>query len=209
MVGIDGEFFPVDLSFLDPSIRVVQWAGNSGHIEWVDGSFPTDIISISAFQGAITNWQAAKNAFVAAQIVPVKSKEEIQAEMWEKIKAERDDRKSGGFGVDIDGTIKWFHSDVDSRIQHLGLKDQARDLLAAGGVMTDNIIILGQTVSWKTMDGSWVPLTLQIVFDIVGTAGILDARLSLAGETHRALMMASTVPAAYDYSTGWPVRFGL
>lgn len=46
---------------------------------------------------------------------------------WDAIKAERDRRKAGGFKV---GAL-WFHSDADSRIQHLGLKDNARDQLAA------------------------------------------------------------------------------
>ncbi|WP_438452206.1 DUF4376 domain-containing protein, partial [Listeria monocytogenes] len=74
------------------------------------------------------------------------------------------------------GTL-WFHSDADSRIQHLGLKDKARDLIAAGGAMTDNLSILGQPVKWKTMDGSFATITAQLAFDIVAAAGDLDARL--------------------------------
>ena len=67
---------------------------------------------------------------------------QAKAAKWESIKSERDHRKAGGFKV---GTL-WFHSDADSRIQHLGLKDKARDLIAAGGAMTDNLTILGQPV---------------------------------------------------------------
>lgn len=123
---------------------------------------------------------------------------------WEYIKAERDRRKTGGFKV---GTL-WFHSDVDSRIQHLGLKDKARDLIAAGGAMTDNLVILGQPVRWKTMDGSFTNVTAQLAFDIVAAAGDLDAQLFAVAETHRAAMAAAADPAAYDFSTGWPETFG-
>lgn len=129
---------------------------------------------------------------------------EVKAAKWESIKAERDRRKAGGFKV---GT-QWFHSDADSRIQHLGLKDKARDLIAAGGAMTDNLTILGQPVRWKTIDGSFATVTAQLAFDIVAAAGDLDARLFAVAETHRAAMEAAADPAAYDFSAGWPETFG-
>lgn len=129
---------------------------------------------------------------------------EIKATKWEHIKAERDRRKAGGFKV---GT-QWFHSDADSRIKHLGLKDKARDLLAAGGAMTDSLVILGQPVRWKTMDGSFTNVTAQLAFDIVSAAGDLDARLFAVAETHRVAMEAAADPAAYDFSAGWPETFG-
>lgn len=128
----------------------------------------------------------------------------IKAGKWESIKAERDRRKAGGFKVGM----LWFHSDADSRIQHLGLKDKARDLLAAGGAMTDVLTILGQPVRWKTMDGSFVSVTAQLAFDIVAAAGNLDAQLFAVAETHRAAMEATADPAAYDFSAGWPETFG-
>lgn len=129
---------------------------------------------------------------------------ETKAAKWETIKAERDRRKAGGFKV---GTL-WFHSDADSRIQHLGLKEKARDLLAAAGSMTDNLSMLGQPVRWKTMDGSFANVTAQLAFDIVAAAGDLDARLFAVAETHRAAMEAAADPAAYDFSAGWPETFG-
>ena len=123
---------------------------------------------------------------------------------WDAIKAERDRRKAGGFKI---GAL-WFHSDADSRIQNLGLKDKARDQLAAGGAMADNLTILGQPVKWKTMDGSLATITAQLAFDIVAAAGDLDARLFAIAETHRAAMEAAADPAAYDFSAGWPETFG-
>jgi hypothetical protein len=128
--------------------------------------------------------------------------------MWESIKAERDRRKSGGIKVKVGSIYKWFNSDADSRIQLIGLKDKARDLLAAGGAMTDKLTILGQTVKWKTMDGSFVEITAQLAFDIVAAAGDLDAQLFATAEAHKAAMEASADPASYDFSTGWPPSFG-
>ena len=125
-------------------------------------------------------------------------------EKWEAIKVERDHRKAGG--VLVNG--KWFHSDSDSRIQYLGLKDRARDLLGTGGAMADNITILGHPVKWKTMDGSMVDVTAQVAYDIVTAVGDLDAQLFLIAETHKSTMETSLDPTSYDYSTGWPQSFG-
>lgn len=135
---------------------------------------------------------------------PAPTAAEVKTGKWEAIKAERDRRKGGGFKV---GTL-WFHSDADSRIQHLGLKDKARDLIAAGGAMTDNLAILGQPQRWKTMDGSFATITAQLAFDIVAAAGDLDARLFAVADTHRAAMEAAADPATYDFSAGWPESFG-
>lgn len=129
--------------------------------------------------------------------------DQIKSSMWEQIKRKRDTIKNGGVKV---GTY-WFHSDADSRIQHLGLKDKARDLLAAGGAMTDDLTILGQQVRWKTMDGSFVTITAQLAFDIVAAVGDLDARLFAVAEQHRAAMEAAADPASYDFSVGWPETF--
>ncbi|MEW6612717.1 MAG: DUF4376 domain-containing protein [Pseudomonadota bacterium] len=167
--------------------------------EWSDcihfpGKWMVDIVSLKLIQNPSYSTE-----------MPI---DEAKQMMWSQIKAERDRRKAGGFKVKVGGVDKWFHSDADSRIQHLGLKDKARDLLAAGGAMTDKISILGQPVKWKTMDGTFVEVTAQVAFDIVAAAGDLDAQLFAAAETHRAAMEASPDPASYDFSTGWPATFG-
>ena len=158
----------------------------------------------SVFRAAAWNIEAIPNP----EPIPEPTPEEIKARAWVAIKAERDRRKSGGFKVKVGSSNKWFHSDADSRIQHLGLKDMARDLIAGGGAMTDKLTILGQTVKWKTMDGSFVDVSTQVAFDIVAAAGDLDAQLFVAAETHKAAMEASADPASYDYSTGWPKIYG-
>lgn len=51
----------LDLSFMDPSIRVVQWYGSKGEVEFypVDGVYSTNqaITDFSPFQPAVDAWQ--------------------------------------------------------------------------------------------------------------------------------------------------------
>lgn len=170
---------------------------------------PGDLITVPQedFDAAMTRLPGESIDVVNGRVVvipkPALSAAEVKAGKCGLIKAERDRRKAGGFKV---GAL-WFHSDADSRIQHLGLKDKARDVLAGGGAMTDNLSILGQPVRWKTMDGSFATVTAQFAFDIVAAAGDLDARLFAVAETHRAAMEAAADPSAYDFSAGWPATF--
>ena len=127
----------------------------------------------------------------------------VKASQWEAIKAKREQVKAGGVKV---GT-KWFHSDIESRVQHLGLKDKARDLLSAGGTMTDRLQVGGSDIQWKTQNGTLIYITAQIAFDIVAAVGVLDAQAHYAAEVHKATMEASADPAAYDFSGGWPAVY--
>jgi hypothetical protein len=175
-------------------------------------NIPTDAVEIATEEHvALLAAQSVGKVIQADQNgkpVAVDPPKPTATDVWERIKTERDRRKSGGFKVKVGSSNKWFHSDADSRIQHLGLKDKARDLIAGGGAMTDKLTILGQTVKWKTMDGSFVDLSAQVAFDIVAAAGDLDAQLFAAAETHKAAMEASADPASYDFSGGWPKSFG-
>lgn len=135
-----------------------------------------------------------------AAIMQAPSLDSAKKYAWELIKAKRDALKAGGVKV---GT-KWYHSDTDSRIQFIGLKDQARDLIAAGQPDSTRLQKLGQDVKWKTMDGTFIFLTVKHAFDIATAIGDLDAMAFAAAETHRTAMEASADPAAYDFSTGWP-----
>jgi hypothetical protein len=128
----------------------------------------------------------------------------IKIDQWTDIKIKRESIKAGG----VLAAGKWFHSDADSRIQHLGLKDSARDLLSTGGVMADRLKIAGQDIPWKTMDGTFVFMTAQIAFDIVAAVALLDAQAHTKAEQHKAAMEADADPASYDFSAGWPAVFG-
>ena len=130
-------------------------------------------------------------------------RDHVTAPVWERIKARRDQVKSGGVKV---GT-KWYHTDTESRILYLGLKDQARDIITAGQPDSMRLQKLGQDVRWKTMDGTFIYLSAKHAFDIVAAVGDLDAMAFTAAEIHAAAMAAADNPFEYDFSTGWPSSY--
>lgn len=118
-----------------------------------------------------------------------KSAEQITAPIWQQIKAERDRRKSAG--VLVSG--KWFHTDPDSRIQQLGL------------------VMMGASVPsvpWKTMDGSFTPMSQSLATAIFQAVAGLDMALFAKAEEHRTAMLAAELPEQYEWRTGWPAAFG-
>jgi len=131
--------------------------------------------------------------------------DEITSAKWGSIKAERDRRKNLGFQC----AGHWYHSDVESKTQHLGNKDTARDQIAAGGQPADSLRdpITNQPIVWKTMSGQFVPLTCALAIDIVAAGKSAEFATFAAAEMHRAQMLASPDPDAYDFSAGWPAIF--
>lgn len=119
----------------------------------------------------------------------VLSRAEAEQRAWGRIKAERDRRTLNG-GYQVNGY--WFHSDQLSRDQQLKLK------LAGEAV---------PRVDWKTMTGAFVPMTPELAEAIVLASGASDIAIFAAAEAHRAAMLASPDPAAYDYSQGWPLTY--
>ncbi|SCU94332.1 hypothetical protein CNECB9_5260030 [Cupriavidus necator] len=129
---------------------------------------------------------------------------QVKAGRWAAIKAERDRRKAGGVLVGA----HWFHSDADSRIQWLGIKDTARDMLADGQNSAAAIFMLGQPLQWKTLAGDFVAVTVQMAVDVVAATKELDARLFTIAERKRLEVETSADPAAYDVLAGWPETYG-
>lgn len=115
---------------------------------------------------------------------------QVKAQVWEAIKADRDRRKAGGVKVGA----KWFHSDDGSRIQQIGLVMMGANLPAG--------------LQWKTMDGSFITVTQALASQIFQAVAASDQAIFAAAEMHRAAMEASTDPASYDYSAGWPKIYG-
>lgn len=120
---------------------------------------------------------------------PAMSLQEMKDEMWEKIKAYRDQRSEGGHLVNG----KWFHSDAKSKTQQLGL------VLAGTNV---------PPIAWKTMDGSFVTMTPALATAIFQTTIQREPEIFAVAEQHKAAMEASETPLDYDYTTGWPPIFG-
>jgi hypothetical protein len=114
---------------------------------------------------------------------------ERQAEVWDRIKAERDRRcvlgvKAGGH---------WFHSDPQkSRIQQLGLIDY-----------------IPPNTYWKTLtftgQAVFVAMTPTLAMAIVRATAESDVAIHTAAEVHNAAMRQSATPEAYDFSRGWPL----
>lgn len=130
--------------------------------------------------------------------------EELQQSAWALIKAERDRRTIAG--ITVGG--KWVHSDLISRSQWLGLKDKARDVLGAGGWMTDTLKDAnGEVIAWKLMDGSFVQVTAQLAFDTVEAFIASDMKLFSVAEQNRAAMLASSAPDKFDCTVSWPKTY--
>lgn len=128
--------------------------------------------------------------------------EQTTGPVWDAIKAKRDQVKTGGVKV---GT-KWYHTDAESRIQHLGLLRLADATVAAGGTDTTTLKnpADGKVIKWKTMSGDLVSVTCKMANDLFAADAILDFSAHAAAETHKAAMEASTNPFEYDFSANWP-----
>lgn len=123
------------------------------------------------------------------------------AQKWEAIKAERDRRKFAGVKVGID----WFHCDIESRSQWERMVNRVNTL---GQLDTAPYTIGGSPVPWKTMAGTFLPLTAGKIRAVVDAIELQEALIFTRAEQHRALMAASTDPSAYSVLTGWPETFG-
>ena len=134
-------------------------------------------------------------AYVEGDELPIPSLAERQAACWEEIKTHRDRLSdTGGYKVAVAGVDKWFHSDPKSKIQQIALKD-----LGAG---------IPAGLQWKTMDGSFVPMTQALALQVFLAAVAQDQAIFQAAETHKAAMLAAPDPDSYDFSAGWPAVYG-
>lgn len=105
-----------------------------------------------------------------------------------EIKSFRDKLKESGVKVGA----HWFHSDVFSRIQWLGLM-----------IMGAN----APAIPWKTMTGEFVPLTPTLVQQVFAATGVMDANLFGIAEAKITAMKALADPTQYDTQSGWPATF--
>jgi hypothetical protein len=115
--------------------------------------------------------------------------------MWEAIKTERNRRwMEGGYSVSVGGVVKWFNSDLTARTQQLGLINLGANIPSG--------------LQWKTMDNSFVTMTPTLAQAIFQAATVQDLATFQAAEAHNANMLASSDPASYDFSGGWPAVYG-
>ena len=135
-------------------------------------------------------WSRVAWYVVAVPIVPdIDIHAAERATLWEAVKAERDRRKAGGTLV----SGKWYHSDADSRVQQLGL------------------FIMGAAVpavQWKTMDGSFVPMSQALAGAIFAARAQADIALFGHAEALRAQIFAAADPRLVDIKAGWLPVYG-
>lgn len=123
------------------------------------------------------------------------------SEIWQRIKAKRDQLQEAGCPV----AGYWFHNDVKSRTQWERMANRA-----AGVADAEPYLIGGVAVEWKTMTGDKVPLTAGLIRQVVEAFEVREATIFATAEYHNAALRSlATVEevAAYDFSAGWPVAF--
>lgn len=125
---------------------------------------------------------------------PAQAQTQITAkrgEMTRQTKSIRDTKTSNG-GYLAGG--KWFHSDLVSRTQQIGL------------------ILMGANIpaglQWKTLDGSFITMTPTLAGQILAAAGAQDAALFAHAETLIGQIDAAADPTTVDVSAGWPATYG-
>lgn len=125
--------------------------------------------------------------FEASRAVPLDT---IKAQVWEKIKAYRDNLvENGGFKVGA----HWYHSNLLSRTQYISLVMMGANI-PAGTV-------------WKTLDNGYIAMNQTLAGQIFAAGAAQDAALFAKAVEHKAAMEASSDPANYDYTTGWPETY--
>lgn len=166
------------------------WYCGNGDTERSTNIAPSNLSTSQNVGDLRSNWTG--HVWVEIPYIPPPSPDMsvIKAQMWEEIKQERDRRTQyGGYKVGS----KWFHSDVFSRAQQMGL------------------VMLGSNIpselQWKTMDGSFVTMTPTLANQIFMAAAQSDANLFAHAEQLR-LQMESD-PSNFNIAEcSWPLMYG-
>ena len=157
-------------------------------------AIPSDAVEITADEHSALLEGQSQGKLIQADAngrpVLVDPPKPTAAEVCDRIKARRDAAKAGGVKVGD----KWFHTDESSRIQHMAL-----NMMGAG---------IPANLQWKTLDGTFVTMTATLAKQVFQAVATLDMTAFEKAEEHRVAMEASTDPAAYDYSAGWPAAYG-
>jgi len=118
------------------------------------------------------------------------SSDAIKARKWEEIKKYRDNLvENGGFKVGA----HWYHSNLLSRTQYISLVMMGANI-PAGTV-------------WKTLDNGYIPMNQALAGQIFAAGAAQDAALFAKAAEHKTALDASSDPANYDYTTGWPETY--
>lgn len=125
-------------------------------------------------------------------------------EYHKQIKRIRDELIVSG-GYKAQGT--WFHSDLTSRSQQLGLLRIADQMMSMGAQPTDPFMTPSGPLMWKGMGGTFVTMTPSLAYDIFAAASQQDQLLHAYGEHLINLINEAEDPSEIDIHSGWPETF--
>ena len=131
--------------------------------------------------------------------------DDAKTSKWEAIKKERERRMLYG-GVKVEQ--KWFSTDLIARTQYLRLNCIADELLLANQPRDTILQVNGKNISWKTMDNTFIDLTIDLIKKILSQLDDQEAAIFEAAELHLATLNSSLHPAQYNFLTGWPISYG-
>lgn len=116
----------------------------------------------------------------------------VREEVWERIKEKRS--QSIETGVFHPKLNKWFHTDVEAQ----------RNYALLGHAVNSPLY---QPKHWKTMDGTFTEMTREVFQDVLALALKKADEDYRNAEIHKAKLMLSENPLAYDFSTGWSLGY--
>lgn len=127
--------------------------------------------------------------------------EERRKAKWSEVESYRNNlMQTGGFPV---GSY-WFHSDLLSRSQQLGLIELGK-LALANGVDTNDPI--PNSPPWRTMSGEYITLTPTLTQSLVPSFLVQEASIFAVGDFYRNLINNSDNPEYIDITVGWPLTY--
>lgn len=107
-VTVDGETYTVDLASLPAYVSVIQWFGDKGHIEFINGGggqfLPNVAINdFAPYTYVVERWQAAKKKVADEKAEQEKKEAEEQAALERERKKEKAEQPRQQRGVRVNG----------------------------------------------------------------------------------------------------------
>lgn len=125
----------------------------------------------------------------------VRPLEVVKADVFFRVKAERDRRRFNG-GVKVG--VLWFKSDQLATGEYTAL--------ALIGAPLPEATVL--RAGWRTMGGGTIDMTPLLVRQILAAGLAAVAAIDDVAQAHMTALATCEDPAAYDFSSGWPPVFG-
>ncbi len=204
LIGLSQESLS-DLSWTDPSLGVQD-------CKWLPEIDRSPALGPYERYGAETLAVGGGVVIVTRAVVPW-SAEEISADLtskrsniWSRIKQIRDTKTQQG-GYKAQG--KWFHSDTFSRSQQIGLARKADRVEYSNGDMDTQFSgdEPNSLLFWKTMDGSFVPVTPRLAQSISDAAEQSDISIFKYAEQLNQQVKLSANPTSIDIEQDWPETY--